>query len=91
MFRYEDALGYCIVIAVVERGTVGVFLDAVEAVGRHLVGRYEYEFGLLFRPSVKPLIVEMLCTIIYVSAFVGNIAVDYAVARYLHVGIVKHT
>lgn len=91
MFWHEDALSHGIVHPVVERGTVVVFLDAVEAVWRHLVGRYEDGFSLLLRPGIETLVVELLRTIIYVGALVGNVAVYHAVRRYLHLGIVKHT
>ena len=88
---HKDALRHGIVQSVVECGAMRPFLYAVEAVGRHLIGRYEDRLSLPLRPFVETLIVEMLCTVIYVCSLVGNVAIYHAVLGYLHLGIVKHT
>ena len=65
--------------------------DAVKAVFGHLIGRYENGLCLMLAPIVESLIVETFSFVIYVSVFVGNIAVDYAIIRNFNLGIIKHT
>lgn len=65
--------------------------DAVEAVIRHLIGRYENGLCLMLAPIIESLIIETFGFAIYVSVFVGNIAVDYAIIRNFNLGIIKHT
>ena len=65
--------------------------DAVKAIIRHLIGRYENGLCLMLAPIVESLIVETFSFVIYVSVFVGNIAVDYAIIRNFNLGIIKHT
>ena len=65
--------------------------DAVEAVIRHLVGRYENGLCLMFAPIVESFVVETFIFIIHVGVFVGNIAVDYAIFWDFDLGIIKHT
>lgn len=65
--------------------------DTIEAIIRHLIGRYENGLCLMLAPIVESLIVETFSFVIYVSAFVGNIAVDYAIIRNFNLGIIKHT
>ena len=66
-------------------------IDAVKAVIWHLIGRYENGLRLMLAPIVEALIVETFSFIIYVSIFVGNIAVDYAIIRNFDLGVIKHT
>ena len=65
--------------------------DAVEAIIRHLIGRYENGLCLMLTPIVESLIVETFSFVIYVGVFVGNIAVDYAIFWDFDLGIIKHT
>ena len=65
--------------------------DAVEAVIRHLIGRYENGLCLMLTPIIESLVVETFSFIIYVSVFVGNITINYAVIGYCNLGIIKHT
>ena len=65
--------------------------DAVEAVIRHLIGRYENGLCLMLTPIIESLIVETFSFVIYVGVFVGNIAVDYAIFWDFDLGIIKHT
>ena len=65
--------------------------DAVKAVFGHLMGRYENGLCLMLAPIVESLIVETFSFVIYVSVFVGNIAVDYAVIWYCNLLIIKNT
>ena len=65
--------------------------DAVEAIIRHLIGRYENGLCLMFAPIVESFVVETFRLVIYVGVFVGNIAVDYAIFWDFDLGIIKHT
>lgn len=65
--------------------------DAVKAVFGHLIGRYENGLCLMLAPIIESLIVETFSFVIYVSVFVGNIAVDYAIIRNFDLGVIKHT
>jgi hypothetical protein len=65
--------------------------DAVKAIIGHLVGRYENGLRLMLAPIVESLIIETFSFIIYVSIFVGNIAVYYAIIRNFDLGVIKHT
>ena len=65
--------------------------DAIKAIIRHLIGRYENGLCLMFAPIVESLIVEPFSFVIYVGVFVGNIAVDYAIFWDFDLGIIKHT
>ena len=65
--------------------------DAVEAIIRHLIGRYENGLCLMFAPIVESFVVETFSFIVYISVFVGNIAVDYTIIRNFNLGIIKHT
>ena len=65
--------------------------DTIEAIIRHLIGRYENGLCLMLAPIVESLIVETFSFVIYVSVFVGNIAVDYAVIGYCNLLIIKNT
>ena len=65
--------------------------DAIEAIIRHLIGRYENGLCLMLTPIVESLIVETFSFVIYVGVFVGNIAVDYAIFWDFDLGIIKHT
>ena len=65
--------------------------DAVEAIIRHLIGRYEYGLCLMLAPIIESLIVENFSFVIHVSVFIGNIAIDYAIIRNFNLGIIKHT
>lgn len=89
VFRHKDALHHGIILLVVKRGAVCPFRYAVKAVARQIVAGYEYRLGLTFCPLVKAFIVELLCTIIYVCALIGNVAIDYAILWYLYLGIIK--
>lgn len=70
---------------------MGELFDAVEAIIRHLIGRYENGLSLVLAPIVESLIVETFSFVIYVGVFVGNIAVDYAIIWDFNLGIIKHT
>ena len=65
--------------------------DAIEAVIRHLIGRYENGLCLMLTPIIESLVVETFSFVIYVGVFVGNIAVDYAIFWDFDFGIIKHT
>ena len=65
--------------------------DAVEAIIRHLIGRYENGLCLMLTPIIESFIVETFSFVIYVGVFVGNITVDYAIIRNFNLGIIKHT
>ena len=65
--------------------------DAVEAIIRHLIGRYENGLCLMFTPIIESLVVETFSFIIHVSVFIGNIAVDYAIFWDFYLGIIKNT
>ena len=65
--------------------------DAIEAIIRHLIGRYENGLCLIFAPIVESFVVETFSFVIYVGIFVGNITVDYAIIRNFNLGIIKHT
>ena len=66
-------------------------LDAIEAIIRHLIGRYENGLCLMLTPIIESLVVETFSFIIYVSVFVGNITINYAIIGYCNLGIIKHT
>lgn len=65
--------------------------DAIEAIIRHLIGRYENGLCLMLTPIIESLVVETFSFVIYVGVFVGNIAVDYTIIRNFNLGIIKHT
>lgn len=65
--------------------------DAVEAVIRHFIGRYENGLCLMLAPIVESFVVETFSFIIHVSVFIGNIAIDYAIFWDFDLGIIKHT
>ena len=65
--------------------------DAIKAIIRHLIGRYENGLCLMLAPIVESLVVETFSFIIHVSVFIGNIAVDYAIFWDFNLGIIKHT
>ena len=65
--------------------------DAIESIIRHLVGRYENGLCLMFAPIVESVVVETFSFVIYISVFVGNITIDYAIIRNFNLGIIKHT
>lgn len=65
--------------------------NAVEAIIRHLVGRYENGLCLMLTPIVESFVVEPFSFVIYIGVFVGNIAVDYAIFWDFDLGIIKHT
>ena len=65
--------------------------DAIKAIIRHLVGRYENGLCLMLTPIIESLVVETFSFIIHVSVFIGNIAVDYAIFWDFNLGIIKHT
>ena len=65
--------------------------DAVEAIIRHLIGRYENGLCLMFTPIIESLVVETFSFVVYISVFIGNIAVDYAIFWNFNLGIIKHT
>ena len=65
--------------------------DAIKAIIRHLIGRYENGLCLMFTPIIESLVVETFSFIIHVSVFIGNIAVDYAIFWDFNLGIIKHT
>lgn len=65
--------------------------DAIEAIIRHLIGRYENGVCLMLTPIIESLVVETFSFVIYVGVFVGNIAVDYAIFWDFDLGIIKHT
>ena len=65
--------------------------DAIKAIIRHLIGRYENGLCLMFAPIVESFVVETFSFIIHVSIFVGNITIDYAIIRNFNLGIIKHT
>ena len=65
--------------------------DAIEAIIRHLIGRYENGLCLMFAPIIESLVVETFSFVIYVGVFVGNIAVYYAIFWDFDLGIIKHT
>ena len=90
VLRNKDALGHGIVVFVVKRRTVRIFFNAIEAVGWHLVGGDEHGRSLAFCPCVKAFVVEVFCFVVFVCAFVGNIAIDYAIWRYDYLFVAKH-
>ena len=90
VFRHKDALGHEVVVFVVKRRTVRIFFNAIEAVGWHLVRGDEHGRSLTFCPCVKPFVVEVFCFVVFVCAFVGNIAIDYAIWRYNYLLVAKH-
>ena len=63
---------------------------AVEAVFGHLVRGYEYGLCLPLTPLIESFIVETFCLIIYVCAFVWNVAIYHAVFGYRDFFVVKH-
>ena len=65
--------------------------DAIKAIIRHLIGRYENGLCLMFTPIIESLVVETFSFIIHVSVFIGNIAVDYAIFWDFNLGIIKNT
>ena len=65
--------------------------DAVKAIIRHLIGRYENGLCLMLTPIIESLVVETFSFVIYVGVFVGNITVDYAIFWDFNLGIIKHT
>ena len=65
--------------------------DAIEAIIRHLIGRYENGLCLMLAPIVESFVVETFSFVIYISVFVGNITIDYAIIRNFNLGIIKHT
>ena len=65
--------------------------DAIEAIIRHLIGRYENGLCLMLTPIIESLVVETFSFVIYVGVFVGNITVDYAIFWDFNLGIIKHT
>ena len=65
--------------------------DAVKAIIRHLIGRYENGLCLMLTPIIESFVVETFSFVIYVGIFVGNIAVDYAIFWDFDLGIIKHT
>ena len=65
--------------------------DAIEAIIRHLIGRYENGLCLMLTPIIESLVVETFSFIIHVSVFIGNITIDYAIIRNFNLGIIKHT
>lgn len=90
VFRHKDALGHGIVGSGTECRAVCKFFNAIEAVGRHLVAGDEYGFGLTFCPLVKSFVVEVFCFVVFVCAFIRNVAIDYAIWRYNHLLVAKH-
>ena len=87
---HKDALGYGIILFVVKRRTVRIFCNAVESVGGHLVGGDEHGRSLTFCPCVKTFVVEIFCFVVFVCAFIRNVAIDYAIWRYNHLLVAKH-
>ena len=65
--------------------------DAIEAIIRHLIGRYENGLCLMLTPIIESLVVKTFSFVIYVGVFVWNIAVDYAIFWDFDLGIIKHT
>ena len=67
--------------------------DAVKAIIRHLIGRYENGLCLMLAPIVESLVVETSGIFFEVAfcSFVGNIAVDYASFWDFDLGIIKNT
>ena len=63
---------------------------AVEAVGGHLIGGYEYGPSLSLTPLIETLIVEAFCLVIYVCVLVGDVAIYHAVFGYADLFVVKH-
>lgn len=90
VFRHKDALGHEVVGSGTERRTVCKLFYAIEAVGRHLVRGYEYGRSLTFCPCVKAFVVEIFCFVVFVCAFIRNVAIDYAILRYSHLLVAKH-
>ena len=70
---------------------MGELFDAIEAIIRHLIGRYENGLCLMLTPIIESFVVETFSFVIYVGVFVGNIAVDYAIIWDFNLGIIKHT
>ena len=66
--------------------------DAIEAIIRHLIGRYENGLCLMLTPIVESLIVETFGIFFEVAIcpFVGYIAVDYAIFLDFDLGIIKN-
>ena len=90
VFRYKDALGHEFVGSGRERRVVFELFYAIEAVGRHLVGGDKHWSSLAFCPCVKAFVAEIFCFVVFVCAFVGNVAIDYAIWRYNHLLVAKH-
>ena len=90
VFRHKDALGYEVVGSGTERRAVCKLFYAIEAVGRHLVGGDKHWLGLAFCPCVKAFVVEIFCFVVFVCAFIRNVAIDYAILRYNHLLVAKH-
>ena len=67
--------------------------DAIKAIIRHLIGRYENGLCLMLTPIIESFIVETSCIFFEVAfcSFVGYIAVYYAIFWDFDIGIIKHT
>ena len=90
VFRHKDALGNAVVGSGTERRTVCKLFYAIEAVGRHLVGGDKHGRSLAFCPCVKAFVVEIFCFVVFVCAFIRNVAIDYAIWRYNYLLVAKH-
>ena len=91
MFGDIDALGYEVVVLLSECAAMRKFFYAVEAVGGHFIGGYEYGLRLSLTPLIETLIVEAIPFLdISVCAFVGDVAVYHAVFGYADRFVVKH-
>lgn len=69
---------------------MGKLFYAVEAVGGHLIGGYEYGLRLPLTPLIETLIVEAFCLVIYVCVLVWDVAIYHAVFGYADLFVVKH-
>ena len=85
-----DALRYEVVVFLSKGGTMGELFYAVEVFFGHLVRGYEYGLRLSLTPLTESFIVETFCLVIYVCAFVWNIAIYHAVFGYRDFFVVKH-
>lgn len=91
MFGDIDVLGYEVVVLLSECAAMRKFFYAVEAVGGHFIGGYEYGLRLSLTPLIETLIVEAIPFLdISVCAFVGDVAVYHAVFGYADLFVVKH-
>ena len=90
MLGNVDALRHEVVVFLSKGATMGELFYAVEAVFGHLVRGYEYGLRLPLTPLIESFVVETFLLIIFVCAFVWNVAIYHAVFGYRDFFVVKH-